>query len=51
MTQGYLSISPAPANNGHGHGGIGSAAGQPVGIVCSPVRIERKDGRLSYYAH
>ena len=35
--QGYLSIGPG--------------SGQPGdGIVCSPVRIERRDGRMSYFA-
>ena len=34
FSKGYLKITP----------------GQPVGIVCSPVRIGRCDGRMSYYA-
>merc|ERR1711862_377853 len=35
--EGYLSMCPT--------------SGQPgLGIVCSPVRIERTDGRMSYYA-
>jgi len=52
--EGYLSIAPAPTGHGSGLAAgqpIGPAAGLPVGIVCSPVRIARKDGRLSYYAH
>merc|ERR1711934_11995 len=34
-----------------GYLSIGPVSGQPgLGIVCSPVRIERSDGRMSYYA-